>query len=75
MEQEFGRDALSDHVKASLENDPDRKFEVLHLVEPRPERNRRSASNQDMPWRSVYLELGGGGGFCARAGIRSFPIW
>ena len=73
MEEEFGREALSEDVKGALEHDPDRKYEVLHIVEPRRERNRRSASNLNMPWGSIYLELGGGGHLLREGGYQEFP--
>ncbi len=73
MEEEFGRNVVSDQVKSALEHDPDRKFEVLHLVEPRSLRNQRSSGNMDMPFKSVYLELGGGGHLLRESGYNEFP--
>jgi hypothetical protein len=73
MAQEFGRENLSDSVKSALEHDPDHSFQVLHLVEPRTVREPGSKNALNMPWRSVYLELEGGGNLLRKGGYEEFP--
>lgn len=47
---------------------------VLHLIEPRRERDARSAEARHMPFKSCYMEMGGEGGKLLReSGFQRFP--
>lgn len=48
---------------------------VLHGIEPRKDRNPMKFDNQNMPWQSFYLEIGGDSEkFLRMSGHRDFPV-
>lgn len=56
---EFGRDACSDHVKTHWDNDNlDLWINVIHIVEPRKNRDTTKRDQQNKRWKSVYFEVG-----------------
>lgn len=76
--KEFGRDNCSQAVQHSFDN---RAFEspvdILHVIEPRADQERRpnSSAALDMPWRSVYIEIGGEDNKLLReSGFRSMRV-
>ena len=60
--QEFGYENCSTRVReAHQSRQLEEPVDVLHVIEPREasERDPSSPKGTDMPWRSIYLELGG----------------
>lgn len=47
---------------------------IIHIIEPRADRDYRSKMARDMPWRSTYFEAGGRDGqFLRDGGFKEFP--
>lgn len=58
--KEFGRDAVSPAVRAMFDSGTlDAWVTVIHAIEPRADRDPTQRDAKNMPWRSVYFELGG----------------
>lgn len=74
--REFGIDNCSATVKSLFDGGGlDKPVPLLHLVEPREDRDSRKSGNRNMPWRSMYYELGADGDRCLReGGYKSFPV-
>lgn len=55
--QEFGLENIGEKVKTAYDSisDRDKKFEFLHIVEPREERDSEADDPKNMPWLSVYI--------------------
>ena len=55
--QEFGLENLGDKIKTAYDSvvDRDKKFEFLHVVEPREDRDADADDPKNMPWSSVYI--------------------
>ena len=58
-ETNFGFDSLPDKIKSILETRPDsiQKFEFIHCIRPRTERNSKFSSKltKDLPYASIYV--------------------
>ena len=74
--QEFGIENLGDKIKTAYDSvaDRDKKFEFLHVVEPREDRDPDADDPKNMPWSSIYIsrdeaEFVGG----AESGYEEFP--
>lgn len=56
---EFGKDAVSPNVRNLYERGTfDHWVTVIHVIEPRREREPGKRDSRNMPWRSVYFEAG-----------------
>lgn len=72
---EFGVDKVSQtvrdlHARGSL----DQWVPVLHAIEPRSDRDPSKRDGKNMPWKSVYIELGADNDALLReSGFRQFP--
>ena len=55
-DQEFDGEP-GDQVKKVLESDPNQKFEFIHIVRPRTDRNVMMKDNMNMPFESVYVSV------------------
>lgn len=55
MVEQFGEDAVGDKILAALKRNSDEKFEVLHAVFPRRERNLKAIDSKNKAFASVYL--------------------
>ncbi len=55
--QEFGVENMGDKIKIAYENlgTRDRKFDFLHIVRPREDRNPNADDPLNMPWSSEYI--------------------
>ncbi len=55
--QEFGIDNIGEKIRTAYDSvsDRDKKFEFLHVVEPREERDAKADDPKNMPWSSVYI--------------------
>ena len=55
--QEFGLDNLGEKIKTAYDSvvDRDKKFEFLHVVEPREDRDPDADDPKNMPWSSIYI--------------------
>jgi len=77
LEQEFGKDNLSDKVKTALEErkQVDQLFEVIHLIEPNPDAVEGSLDPKKMLFVSKYFEVSGDPDvFLRESGYRSIPF-
>lgn len=71
--QKFGRNALPDSMKSALERNPEQKFEFLHALRPRRERDDRKVDARNMPIQSVWLSMDGNK-IIQHSGYRVFPL-
>lgn len=54
--KQFGPENASQAVKSAAESRPFDYFQVLHIIEPREERDVKKIDSKNMPFRSVWLE-------------------
>lgn len=71
----FGVDALSPQHRACYDRgDGDKTIDILHLVEPRKDRDPSKRDGKNMPFRSIYLDKGGPEDKLLQdSGFRRFP--
>lgn len=72
---EFGIEACSQQVRMLHTNGTlDQWVTILHAVEPRSNRDTTQKDGKNMPWSSLYLEIGQNEGKALReSGFKSFP--
>lgn len=72
---EFGLGNVSQTVKTLYDrNALDQWVTIIHAIEPRKERDLKKRDNQNMPWRSVYFEVGADPDkFLRESGFENFP--
>lgn len=58
----------SRHMSGALDED----VKILHVVEPRADRNPEAKDNKNMPWASFYIEVGGAH-LLSESGFQDFP--
>ena len=58
MEAKFGKDELSNDAKSALDTDPFKTFLVLHVVEPRENRDVLKEDSLNMPYKDVWIQEG-----------------
>ena len=78
MVKEFGKENCSVAVqRAHTAGDLDAWYPVLHLIEERPEEERKygKRDNRNMPWKSCYFEPGEtqDGKYLRESGFKTFP--
>lgn len=79
--KEFGYDACSPTIQNLYSRgNLDAWITLVHGIEPRADRDPNGLSAKDLPWRSVYFELGGNGDkFLRESGFKKFralcPRW
>ena len=74
--KEFGLDKVSAEVRnAYNSNQLEKWIPVLHVIEPRADREAGKRDSKNMPWRSIYLEVGGTtrDGILRESGFEIFP--
>jgi hypothetical protein len=73
--REFGYDNCSIAVKNMFDRGMLGSWvPMIHIIEPRAERDYGSKLAKDMPWRSTYFETGGQSGqFLRDSGFKEFP--
>jgi hypothetical protein len=78
IEQEFGpRDQLPRVVQTSLEcNQPDKRFECLHCIEPSKDLDSSKADYRGMSYRSIYMLRGhtDEDGILRKGGYKTIPF-
>lgn len=72
---EFGIESVSNTVRGMYERGSlDAWVTVIHAIEPREDRDPSKADSKNMPWRSVYFELGGEQHkYLRESGFQRFP--
>lgn len=56
----YGKENLGDKAQSLLENNkPDTRIKLLHVVEPRMERNHRAEDNRNMAYASYVIDMEG----------------
>jgi hypothetical protein len=75
MIEQFGRDKCSNSVRNIADRgNYDQWVPVHHIIEPRKERDASKRDNLNMPFKSVYYELGGESDMLlSESGFKSFP--
>jgi len=72
--KEFGYDACCSSTKSAYDSHHlDRWITVRHAIEPRTERDYGKRDNKNMPWKSVYWEVGETTQFLRESGFTQFP--
>ncbi len=77
MVEEFGYEHLSQQSKQSYDNGKyDQWVTIINAIEPRDYRDLRKRDAKNMPYRSVYFELGArdDDGILRETGFRQFPV-
>ncbi len=76
LAERFGKENLRQSTRRFLEsNNLDKWIEVVHVIEPRTDRNPEGKSSKDMPFKSVYFEKGAQEGeFLLESGYKEFPV-
>lgn len=72
----FGLKNLSHRVNSDYDNgNYEHTVDLIHIIEPRLERNRSSHTARNMPWRSVYIETNSDNKDqpASESGYRTFP--
>ncbi len=73
LESRFGREVLPDGVVSCLDDDRDRWFEVLHVVQPRNEFDPGKLDRMNMPFESVFILQGMGNPVLSVSGFVENP--
>lgn len=73
--KEFGRENCSNTVRNLFDRGAlDSWVTIIHVIEPREDRDVRVKDARNMAWRSVYLELGADGEHrLSEGGFKAFP--
>lgn len=73
--REFGTDNVSQATRNLYERGSlDQWVQIIHAIEPRSDRDPSKLNARNMPWASVYFELGAEEGkFLRESGFRRFP--
>jgi hypothetical protein len=69
--QKFGN-KVSQNIKVMAEKDPYQDVDILHCVYPRADFNPKLKDQENMPFESVYLEMGSGDELSV-SGFKEFP--
>ncbi|MCK5602590.1 head-tail connector protein [Candidatus Pacearchaeota archaeon] len=73
MAKMFGKNKLSDRVTSVLDRNPFTWFTVLHIIEPRDDRDTSKVDANNMPWKSVWVEDGVDDRILRESGFNRFP--
>ena len=75
MIQAFGYDKVSDEVRSAYRVNPYQRFNVIHAIEPRWERDDMKRDALNKPWKSVYFEENSiaRGHVLSESGFNDFP--
>lgn len=76
LAERFGLENLRDCTKRLYEQKSfDKWIKVIHVIEPRKERDPEGKTTKDMPFASVYFEKGAGEGeYLHESGYKEFPV-
>lgn len=73
--QRWGAKNLPTQIKNAIDrNDMERKFEFLHAIRPRRDRDSSLVGSQNMPIQSVWIALDAGNEIVEHSGYRVFPL-
>lgn len=77
----FGINSVSPQVKDMWQRgDYEQAVDVIHVIQPRLERDLRKTDNRNMPFESIWYEAGGSGwgnsepGLLRHSGFEEFPV-
>lgn len=73
MVRQWGLENVSSQVRNDYERNPYAKHDIIHVVEPRLERNPDKIDNMNLPYRSVYFEENQCDRILSESGFRDFP--
>ena len=75
LKKEFGYDNMSKTAQGYIDDEtPDETVNVIHAIEPREDRHPGKLDQKNMPWRSIYFEVGDDTEHVLReSGFRRFP--
>ena len=73
MHQRWG-DRVSQRIRDSLDRNPFQWHQVVHSVQPNPNKNEKESDRESKAWESVYLEYAGDGKILARSGYDENPF-
>ena len=75
MVRMFGEANVSVNVKNTAKSKPYEWFQVLHVIQPREQRDPNKIDNLNMPWESMWMEVGAAvGKFLRQSGYAEFPV-
>lgn len=75
MVKQFGKDKVSQNVKNLFDRGQlDQWVTVVHAIEPREDRDASKRDSLNMPWRSIYFEVGrSDDDLLSESGFKRFP--
>lgn len=74
MAQRFGMDALPETVRSVLRENPFQRFDVVHAIEPRVDRDIMKHDGINKPWASVYFLENDPSRALSVGGFDDFPV-
>ena len=74
MVQLWGLDKVSQQIKSAYRADPFKRFDIIHAIEPRWERDETKRDKLNKPWKSIYFEEGQDKEILSESGFDTFPV-
>jgi hypothetical protein len=74
MVQQWGLDEVSSQVKSAYEADPFKRFDIVHAIEPRWDRDEAKRDKLNKPFKSIYFEEGQDDSLLSESGFDTFPV-
>lgn len=72
--KQWGIEACSEHIKSSFKAGRlDASVSILHVVEPRADRDVSKKDNKNMPYCSLYIDTMANGHILSESGFNQFP--
>jgi hypothetical protein len=72
--QQWGLDEVSSQVKSAYETDPFKRFDIVHAIEPRWDRDEAKRDKLNKPFKSIYFEEGQDDSLLSESGFDTFPV-
>jgi hypothetical protein len=74
MVQQWGLDEVSSQVKSAYKADPFKRFDIVHAIEPRWDRDEAKRDKLNKPFKSIYFEEGQDDSLLSESGFDTFPV-
>jgi hypothetical protein len=74
MVQQWGLDEVSSQVKSAYQADPFKRFDIVHAIEPRWDRDEAKRDKLNKPFKSIYFEEGQDDSLLSESGFDTFPV-
>lgn len=74
MVQQWGLDEVSSEAKSAYKADPFKRFDIVHAIEPRWDRDEAKRDKLNKPFKSIYFEEGQDDSLLSESGFDTFPV-